>query len=217
MKKLFIITILLSLLILTACGGDTEDETAVEPSNNETTSSESTEEEETVAEEEVAEAEEATEEEEVVEEEEAAEEEEVVEEEEATEEEEVVEEEETSEEEAVPGGFGDLPMSGTDPETGLEINPENVNPGDTFIVRGTIISMNLTPITSPEFLIQEPNGRKYRIRTQSLDDTYFLDGSQWKPFEYQLGVGGQATVAFDAAASLSDVPVSDDLVLILQE
>ena len=214
MKKFFIITLLLSLLVLTACGGDAE-EPAAAPSNDETTSSEPAEEEEAVVEEEMAE-EEMPEEEDVAEEEEAAEE-EMAEEEEAAEEEEMAEEEMAEEEEAAPVGFGDLPMSGTDPETGLEINPENVNPGDTFIVRGTIISMNLTPITSPEFLIQEPNGRKYRIRTQSLDDTYFLDGSQWKPFEYQLGVGGQATVVFDAEASLSDVPVAEDLVLILQE
>ena len=215
MKKTLIIILTVTLLLLVACGGSAEEKPEATPSNNDITSSETEEVEEVEEIEETAVEEAAEELEEEMEEETTAEETEA--EEESEPEESAEEPTEEVEEEAVPTGFGDLPMSGIDPDTGLEINPEAVNPGDTFIVRGTIISMNLTPITSPEFLIQAPNERKYRIRTQTLDDTYFMDGSQWKPFEYQIGVGGQATVTLDASASPSDVPISDDLVLVIQE
>ncbi|MCP5099383.1 MAG: hypothetical protein GY943_27835 [Chloroflexi bacterium] len=75
--------------------------------------------------------------------------------------------------------------------------------------------MNLTPVTSPEFLIETPDGNKFRIRTQPLEDTFFIDDTQWQPYEYQLGVGAQATVTLDASASLSDVAISEDLTLIM--
>ena len=213
MKKMLIVILTISLLLLVACGGSTEEEPAAAPSSNETTSNDPAPAPE--PEEEIEETEETAVEEAAAEPEEEMEEE--MEEEAAAEETEAEESAEEVEEEAAPTEFGDLPMSGTDPDTGLEINPEDVNPGDTFIVRGTIISMNLTPITSPEFLIQAPSERKYRIRTQTLDDTYFMDGSQWKPFEYQIGVGGQATVTLDVTAGPSDVPTADDLVLVMQE
>jgi hypothetical protein len=113
--------------------------------------------------------------------------------------------------------FGDRPMSGTDPETGLPVNPETVRPGDTFIVRGEIISMNLTPTTSPEFLIQSPEGLNFRLRSQDLADTYFEDGDQLQAFQYQNGLLAQATATLAADASPSDIPVSADLVLIKVE
>jgi len=128
-----------------------------------------------------------------------------------------IEEAETVEETEGATGFGDMLMSGIDPETGLEINPDVVGPGDTFIVRGIVISMNLTPVTEPEFLIQAPSGTKYRMRTQALADMFFNDGSQWQAFEFRQGVGATATVTLDTSASLSDVARSEDMVLIMVE
>lgn len=222
MKKIFLLLLSCFILFLAACGGSAEpeptavpepvqEETAVEPEED----SEELEE-EAMDEEEMEE--EAMDEEEM--EEPTAEPEEIVEE-EAMDEEEMEEptaepEEEAMEENAA-SGFGDLAMSGTDPDTGLEINPDTYGPGDTFIARGTIISMNLTPVTSPEFLIEAPNGVRYRVKTQALDDTYFVDGSQWQPFEFRQGVGATVTIMFDSGAALSDIPTGEDLVLIMQE
>jgi hypothetical protein len=113
--------------------------------------------------------------------------------------------------------FGDRPITGTDPDTGLPVNPESIRPGDTFIVRGEIISMNLTPTTSPEFLIQSPDGLKFRLRSQDLAETFFEDGDQLQAFQYQNGLLAQATATLAADASPSDIPTSTDLVLIKEE
>jgi hypothetical protein len=120
-------------------------------------------------------------------------------------------------EEAPASPFGDRPMSGTDPETGLLINPDSVRPGDTFIVRGEIISMNLTPITAPEFLILSPDGLRFRLRSQSLNDTFYEDGEQLQPFQYRNGMLAQATATLAANATSSDIPTSTDLVLVKSE
>jgi hypothetical protein len=204
MKRILSVLLFISMLALAACGGSSDNEptTDTTDSNSSDTTAETSPEEVDTTVTEAAEtedeeaAEESTETEEVNVEEAA---------------EEVVEE--TAEEGQI--GFGDLPMSGIDPDTGFEINPTSVRAGDTYIVRGIIISMNLTPITSPEFLIESPDKIKFRIRSQSLNDTYFMDGTQWKPFEFKLGVGAQATVTLDASARLSDVAVSDDLTLVM--
>ncbi|MCB8981173.1 MAG: hypothetical protein H6657_27530 [Ardenticatenaceae bacterium] len=123
-----------------------------------------------------------------------------------------------AEEAAAPASpFGNRPLSGTDPDTGLIVNPESVNPGDTFIVRGEIISMNLTPTTAPEFLIQSPEGLKFRIRSQDLKETFYEDGDQLQAFQYRNGLLAQATVTLAADASPSDIPTSTDLVLVKDE
>ena len=216
MKRLTILVVLLSLgLLLVACGGSSgETEPAVSENSStteETAPVEETEEEpmeevETEAEEETSESEE-----EPMEEEAPAEE---TEEEPMEEESSEAEEEPAAEAEAPASGFGDLPLSGTDDETGLEINPPVVNPGDSALVRGEIISMNLTPTTSPEFLIQIEDGTKYRFRSQDLEETYFLDGSQLKAFEYKIGMLGQAVITLAADAGPSDLATTDNLTLI---
>lgn len=123
-----------------------------------------------------------------------------------------------AEEAAAPASpFGNRPLSGTDPDTGLIVNPESVNPGDTFIVRGEIISMNLTPTTAPEFLLQSPEGLKFRIRSQDLKETFYEDGDQLQAFQYRNGLLAQATVTLAADASPSDIPTSTDLVLVKDE
>lgn len=209
MKK-NILFLLVMLLLSSACGGAATE--AEPPAQEETAVTDETTVDEGVVEEET-EAESATEEtEEMAETPTEAPAEEVIIDDAPTEEavEEVVED-------ASPSGFGDILMSGSDPDTGLEINPASYGPGDTFIVRGTIISMNLTPVSSPEFLIESPDSVRYRIRSQAVSDIYFIDGSQWQAFEFRQGVGAMATVVFDSSAALTDIPFSEDLVLVMQE
>jgi len=110
--------------------------------------------------------------------------------------------------------FAGLPTSGTDPETGLEINPSELLQGVEFIVRGKIVSMNLIPQTDPEFLIESPDGVKFRVQSQGIADIYFLDGTQIAAHQYRQGMIAQATVFQDAGAGLTTVVESDDLTLI---
>ena len=208
---------LIALILLVACGGGGETEVETPSTDNDTSSSTTT---ETVDEEEPEEESPSTETEEEMEEttdesETADESEDAT---EATEEDAGEDSEETEvEEAAAEGGFGSRPMSGTDPDTGLVVNPDSVNPGDTFIVRGEIISMNLTPTTAPEFLVQSPEGLKFRIRSQDLAETFYEDGDQLQPFQYQLGILAQATATLPADAGPSDIPVSDDFTLVKGE
>ncbi|HEX6385202.1 MAG TPA: hypothetical protein VF177_11075 [Anaerolineae bacterium] len=109
------------------------------------------------------------------------------------------------------------PASGVDPETGLEINPETFGPGDEFLVRGTIISMNLTPVVSPEFLIEAPSGRRYRLGSQSLAETFYDDGTQIQPHEYRQGMLAEATVTLSPDAGPSDILRSENLTLLGDE
>lgn len=204
MNKKAVLTWAIALLLLVACGGGSETESNTPTANNDTSSStttETTEENSTSADSAVVEAnptEASNETDAVMEEESVA--------------------AEAPVEEAPPSSpFGDRPMTGVDPETGLVVNPDSVNPGDTFLVRGKIISMNLTPTTSPEFLIESPDGIKFRIRSQSLTETFFEDGEQLQPFQYQKGLLVQATVNLAADASPSDIPISADLVLVKDE
>ncbi len=215
MNKKAILLWTIALILLAACGGGGEPESNTSTSGNDTSSSTTTEttvtEEESTSEDSEEMAEEPTQESEPADDAEPA-----AETDEAAASEESAEE--TAAEPAASGSpFGDRPMTGTDPETGLSINPETINPGDTFIVRGEIISMNLTPTTSPEFLIQSPDGLKFRLRSQDLADTYYEDGDQLKPFQYQNGLLAQATASLAADASPSDIPTSTDLVLIKDE
>ena len=214
-KVLWILVLLFSMFLLAACGGSSNEPAAA---NKEVAAPQEEASEEAVeAEEVVEEAEEVVEEEPMEEPTEEPAEEVVEEAEEAVEEEPMEEPTDEPVEEEADSGFGDLPLSGTDPDSGLAINPDIVNPGDTFIARGIVISMNLTPVTEPEFLIQAPSGTKYRMRTQALEDMFFDDGSQWQAYEYRQGVGATATVTLDASASLSDVAMTEDLVLVMVE
>ena len=204
MKKIFLVGLVI-LLMLAACGGDNsppaepaaQNSSANEAMVNEPANTESAEPaaptEEVMAEEEgetaVAESEEP-----------AAE--------------ETAAEETMAEEPAADDPYGGLALSGTDPDTGLEVNPPEILKGTEFIVRGKIISMNLTPQTAPEFLIESPDGTKFRVHSQGVADIYMLDGSQLKAFEYKLGMLAQATVFQDVNAGVTTVVESSDLVLI---
>lgn len=213
MNKKAVLLWIIAFIFLVACGGGDNAEPDTPTSDNNTSSSTTTETTESTEEDTTS-----TDSEEITEE--PTEESEPAEEEESTEEE-IASEESTegspAESAASDSPFGDRPMTGTDPETGLPVNPETVSPGDTFIVRGKIISMNLTPTTSPEFLIQSPDGINFRLRSQDLADTYYEDGDQLQAFQYQNGLLAQATATLAADASPSDIPISTDLVLVKEE
>ena len=215
MNKKAVLLWIIALILLAACGGGSEAESDTPASDNNTSSSTTTETTETEEQDSASTdseemAEEPTEETETADDTDMEESDEAATSEEST--------EETAAEPAAPASpFGDRPMTGTDPETGLPVNPDSVNPGDTFIVRGEIISMNLTPTTSPEFLIQAPDGLKFRLRSQDLAETYYEDGDQLQAFQYQNGLLAQATATLAADASPSDIPTSTDLVLVKDE
>jgi hypothetical protein len=212
MKKITPVLFILLLFLLAACGGGNAEPTAPAQEAAPETAVEEAAPTEEPAEEEVAEeAETAVEPEEPAD---TTEEETTTEEPADTAAESSSETEPETEEAAATGGWGDRPMTGIDPETGLEVNPAQVFPGDTFLVRGTIISMNLTPQTSPEFLIQSPDGVRYRLRTQDLAQTFYEDGAQLKPFQFSIGLFAQATASLAADAGPADLAVSDDMVLV---
>lgn len=115
-------------------------------------------------------------------------------------------------------GGGDMiagrPASGTDPDTGLEINPPTVVPGVDFIVRGEIVNANLTPQESPEFVILSPSGTRFRIRSQPVPDISYEDGTQPALHEFQRGVLIQATVRQEEDAGATITVQSTDLTLL---
>ena len=108
----------------------------------------------------------------------------------------------------------DLAMSGTDPDTGLEINPPQPIPGVDYIVRGNLVSFNLTPQDSPEFLVESPDGVRYRIQSQPVPDIFLDDGTQLKPHEYQRGMMAQATARLQESATATSVMLSENLTLL---
>ena len=83
-----------------------------------------------------------------------------------------------------------------DPETGLLINPLT-DPGGQFIVEGSLVSLNLTPQTSPEFVVRIAPEKTYRVRAQSLADTFFEDGEAVTPSNIRQGMMVRATIEFD--------------------
>ncbi len=116
---------------------------------------------------------------------------------------------------------GDLiagrPASGTDPDTGLEINPAAVVPGVDFIVRGEIVNANLTPQDSPEFVVLAPSGTRFRIRSQPVNEILYDDGSQPALHEFQRGMLLQATVRQEEDAGATITVNSTDLTLLHNE
>lgn len=110
--------------------------------------------------------------------------------------------------------IGGLPASGTDPDTGLEINPPSVVPGVDFIVRGEIVNANLTPQESPEFVVLAPSGTRYRIRSQPVLEIAYDDGTKPALHEFQRGVLLQATVRQEEDAGATITVNSTDLTLL---
>lgn len=113
-----------------------------------------------------------------------------------------------------PSLIAGMPTSGVDPDSGLEINPPTIVPGVDFIVRGTVISFNLTPQESPEFLIESPAGVRYRVSSQPVPEISFEDGTVLLPHQYQRGVFAQATVRQEEGSGVTSVVTTDNLMLL---
>ncbi len=109
-----------------------------------------------------------------------------------------------------------MQMSGVDPDTGLEINPVQIAPGIDYIIRGRLISFNLTPQDSPEFLIETPDGARFRIKSQPAPDIYFDDGTQLLPHEYRRGILAQATAQLEESARATSVMLSPNFTLLVE-
>jgi hypothetical protein len=103
-----------------------------------------------------------------------------------------------------------------DTETGLLLNPDQIFTGVEFVVKGKIVSMNLTPQERPEFVLQAPSGKRYRIRSQSLADTFTADGRQLKAFEYRQGMMAKATVILPLGSTSTDILVTQNFMLLLE-
>ncbi len=214
MKKTFAMfpLLLISMLILAACGGAAAP--AAEPAVEQV--QEAAEQAAAVVEAEPVE-EAAAAAETMEEEAEEAMEEEMASEETATESTETETVEEPMAEAPVEDGIAGRPVTGFDAATGLEINPLDVVPGVDFIVIGSLISFNLTPQESPEFMVQSPEGTRYRIQSQAVSEIFAEDGSQLAPHEYQRGMFATATVRLDESGGVTSVVLSDDFMLLSGE
>ena len=81
-----------------------------------------------------------------------------------------------------------------DEATGLPLNPETIPEGD-FVVEGTVSSMNLTPQSSPEFVLTVPSGRTYRVRAQPLSDILYDDGEVVGIANFKQGMAVRAIIS----------------------
>jgi len=81
-----------------------------------------------------------------------------------------------------------------DEATGLPLNPETIPEGD-FVVEATIASMNLTPQSTPEFVLRIPSGRTYRVRAQALPDILYNDGEAVGVANFVQGMAVRATIS----------------------
>lgn len=90
-----------------------------------------------------------------------------------------------------------------DPETGLEINPDPIPASGQFIVDGIMVSNTLIPQDSPEFTIQSPAGKNYRMRSQALSAITYEDGSAVEVSAFVTGVPMRATVSVESSSQTS--------------
>lgn len=106
------------------------------------------------------------------------------------------------------------PASGTDPDTGLEINPATITPGVDYILRAELVSASLTPQDSPEFMLTSPAGVRYRVRAQPVPQILYDDGTQPALHEFTRGILVQATVRQEEDAGATILVHSTDLTLL---
>ncbi len=103
-----------------------------------------------------------------------------------------------------------------DEATGLPLNPDTIPEGD-FVLEGTASSMNLTPQTSPEFVITVPSGKTYRVRTQALSEIFYADGEAIGASDFQQGMKIRAVVSqIEGGAETGNTTqfVTEDLVIV---
>lgn len=112
-------------------------------------------------------------------------------------------------------GNGGEPAAGEngpaiDTETGLPFNPES-DPGGQFIVEGPLVSLNLTPQTHPEFVIRVSPTKTYRVRSQSLAETFYEDGEPVVPNTIRQGMEVRATIEYNPDLQIYS---SEDLIFL---
>lgn len=100
-----------------------------------------------------------------------------------------------------------------DPETGLEINPDPIPTSGQFIVEGIMVSNTLIPQDSPEFTIQSPAGKNYRMRSQALSTITYEDGSAVEVPAFVHGVPMRATVSVESSSETSVLTTTNLTVL----
>jgi hypothetical protein len=103
-----------------------------------------------------------------------------------------------------------------DEETGLPFNPEQAPDGE-FVIEGVLSSLTLTPQNKPEFVVQLPSGKRYRLRSQPLNETFYEDGSPITPPEIRQGMMVRATVLFHPDEGPNGEFRSPDLTFLLTE
>lgn len=104
-----------------------------------------------------------------------------------------------------------------DEATGLPLNPDPIPQDTEFIVEGVIRSMNLTPQTSPEFVISAPSGKTFRIRSQGITEIFYADGEGVTVDQIAQGMAVRATVAYqEGSAGTGNAPImaTNDLMLL---
>ena len=103
-----------------------------------------------------------------------------------------------------------------DEETGLPFNPEEAPDGE-FIIEGVVSSLTLTPQDKPEYVVTLPSGKRYRIRSQPLSETFFDDGTAVSPSTLRQGMTVRATVAYFPDEGVAGEYRTADLIFFLAE
>lgn len=109
------------------------------------------------------------------------------------------------------------PTSGIDPATGLEINPPQIIPGVDYLVVGEIMSFNLIPQDSPEFVVLSPAGVRFRIHPQPVDQITYEDGTVPAKMDFKRGMPIMATVRQEEGAGATIVVQSSDFTILQSE
>lgn len=100
-----------------------------------------------------------------------------------------------------------------DPETGLEINPNPIPTSGQFIVEGIMVSNTLVPQDSPEFTVQSPAGKNYRMLSQPLSAITYEDGSAVDAPAFVRGLPMRATVSVGSNNQTSTLTTTNLVVL----
>lgn len=111
-------------------------------------------------------------------------------------------------------GVAGLAASGIDADTGLEINPPEIQPGTDYIIRGELVNYALIPTDKPEFMVESPDGSRFRIQSQPLDQISYADGTQIEPHMYKRGMLVQATARLMESDTATSVMLSTDFTLL---
>ena len=86
-----------------------------------------------------------------------------------------------------------------------------------FVIEGVVSSLTLTPQDKPEYVVTLPSGKRYRIRSQPLSETFFDDGTAVSPSTLRQGMTVRATVAYFPDEGVAGEYRTADLIFFLAE